>query len=127
MAPPDDAGGQPKAEPVSEAAGQQAEAEPVEDEDPRPPYAQYMHELYAQGIVSGQLPITTTQPAALAAQARSKMTATAYNYVAGGAGEGATMDANRLAFRQWRIVPRMLRPQMPSDLRVTLFGKIYGE
>ena len=26
-----------------------------------------------------------------------------FNYVSGGAGERATMDANRLAFRQWKV------------------------
>ena len=49
----------------------------------------------------------------------------AYNYIAGGAGEGATMDANRLAFRQWKIVPRMMRPSAPRNLKVSLFGEQY--
>ncbi|KAF4509276.1 hypothetical protein G6O67_005549 [Ophiocordyceps sinensis] len=35
------------------------------------------------------------------------------------------MDANRLAFRQWKIVPRVLRPTSPRDLGVTLFGHKY--
>jgi len=26
-----------------------------------------------------------------------------FNYVSGGAGEKSTMDANRLAFRQWKV------------------------
>lgn len=128
MAPPDDSSTPPK---PSQPAPESSEAP---DADLRPPYAQYLQTLYTQGILSGQLPITTTQPAALAAQAKAKMTPTAYNYVAGGAGEGATMDANRLAFRQWRVVPRMLRPQVVpsgaaagepprSDLRTTLFGR----
>lgn len=32
------------------------------------------------------------------------------------------MDANRLAFRQWKLIPRMLRPTTYRDLRTTLFG-----
>ena len=32
------------------------------------------------------------------------------------------MDANRLAFRQWKIIPRMLRSTTHRDLRTTLFG-----
>ena len=32
----------------------------------------------------------------------------AWAYVAGGAGAGATMRANRAAFDRWQIVPRML-------------------
>ncbi|KUI60456.1 hypothetical protein VP1G_07654 [Cytospora mali] len=48
-----------------------------------------------------------------------------FNYIYGGAGEGATMDANRLAFRQWKIIPRFLRPTKPRDLRVEIFGQTY--
>ena len=48
-----------------------------------------------------------------------------FNYIYGGAGEAATMEANRLAFRQWKIIPRVLRPTVPRDLSVELFGKKY--
>jgi lactate 2-monooxygenase len=51
-----------------------------------------------------KLPTVTTDPNHLEEQAKSKLASTAYNYVAGGAGEKATMDANRLAFRQWKMV-----------------------
>ena len=50
----------------------------------------------------------TTDPAKLEAQAKEAMTAAAFAYVAGGAGERATMDANRLAFRQWKVDERMV-------------------
>jgi isopentenyl diphosphate isomerase/L-lactate dehydrogenase-like FMN-dependent dehydrogenase len=73
-----------------------------------------------------QLPIVTTNPNNLEDQAKSILKPTAFNYVAGGAGERATMDANRLAFRQWKMVPRMLRPTTHRDLCVTLFGEKYG-
>lgn len=72
-----------------------------------------------------KLPTVTTDPNHLEEQAKSKLASTAYNYVAGGAGEKATMDANRLAFRQWKMIPRMLRPTTHRDLRVTLFGQEY--
>jgi lactate 2-monooxygenase len=55
-----------------------------------------------------QFPLVTTDPNKLEEQAKSKLPPTSYHYVAGGAGEKATMDANRLAFRQWKMVPRML-------------------
>ena len=55
-----------------------------------------------------KLPLVTTDPNKLEAQAKGILKPTAFNYVAGGAGERATMDANRLAFRQWKMVPRML-------------------
>lgn len=72
-------------------------------------------------------PLVTTDPNKLEAQAKSKLTPTSFNYVAGGAGERATMDANRLAFRQWKMIPRMLRPTTKRDLKVELFGHVYGE
>lgn len=76
-------------------------------------------------MFANSTPTVTTDPNKLEEQARSKLAATSYNYVAGGAGEKATMDANRLAFRQWKMVPRMLRPTTKRDLRVNLFGQEY--
>lgn len=35
------------------------------------------------------------------------------------------MDANRLAFRMWKIVPRMLRPTTHRDMSVKLWGEHY--
>lgn len=84
----------------------------------------------------------TTDPNKLENQAKEHLGVRAFNYVAGGAGEKATMDANRLAFRQWKVkltfsttvfsgqwltvldqmIPRMLRPTTHRDLRVKLFG-----
>lgn len=78
------------------------------------------------GMFMQRLPIVTTDPNKLEAHAKSILKPTAFNYVAGGAGERATMDANRLAFRQWKLVPRMLRPTTHRDLKVTLFGETYG-
>ena len=51
------------------------------------------------------------------------MSAEAFAYVAGGAGTGATMRANRAAFDRWRIVPRMLRDVGERDTSVELFGR----
>jgi isopentenyl diphosphate isomerase/L-lactate dehydrogenase-like FMN-dependent dehydrogenase len=56
-------------------------------------------------------------------RARDAMTAEAFAYVAGGAGTGATMRANRAAFDRWRIVPRMLRDVSERDSSVELFGR----
>lgn len=36
------------------------------------------------------------------------------------------MDANRLAFRQWKLIPRMLRETSIRDFSVELFGEKYG-
>jgi lactate 2-monooxygenase len=89
-------------------------------------YAAFQNEIYAAGMMHGILPSVTTDPNKLEEQARSTLTPPAFNYVAGGAGERATMDANRLAFRQWKMVPRMLRPTPNRDLSVDLFGRRYG-
>ncbi|KAH8905021.1 FMN-dependent alpha-hydroxy acid dehydrogenase [Coniochaeta sp. PMI_546] len=94
--------------------------------DPRPPYAQYQIELYARAILAGEPAPTTTDPNKLEDQARAAMDPGGFGYVRGGAGEQATMHANRLAFRQWKLVPRFLRPTLPRDLRVELFGTTYA-
>jgi hypothetical protein len=93
----------------------------------RPPFADYQLELYKNGVLLGEPPVVTTNPNGLEAQARKAMEPGPFNYIYGGAGEQATMEANRLAFRQWKIIPRVLRPTVPRDLSVKLFGKNYRE
>lgn len=91
----------------------------------RPPYGEYQLELYKNGVLLGEPPVVTTNPNELEGQARKAMAPGPFNYIYGGAGEAATMEANRLAFRQWKIIPRVLRPTVPRDLSVELFGKKY--
>jgi len=88
-------------------------------------YGAFQNEIYRAGMFHQRLPLVTTDPNKLEEQAKSILPPTSYNYVAGGAGERATMDANRLAFRQWKMVPRMLRPTTHRDLKVKLFEEIY--
>jgi L-lactate dehydrogenase (cytochrome) len=57
------------------------------------------------------------------ARAKEKLDAPKFDYIAGGAGAGDTMRANRRAFDRWQIVPRMLRDVSDRDLSVTLFGQ----
>ncbi|TKA65547.1 hypothetical protein B0A49_08203 [Cryomyces minteri] len=97
-------------------------------QDPHPKarnYGAYQSEIYARGMFNNILPTVTTDPNKLEEQAKKNLGSRSYNYVAGGAGERATMDANRLAFRQWKMVPRMLRQTTHRDLRVELFGQTY--
>lgn len=97
-----------------------------DDSDEAPPsYGQYQIELYKNGVVLEEPPVVTTNPSRLEEQARKAMEPGPFNYIYGGAGEGATMDANRLAFRQWKLIPRILRPTVSRDLSVQLFGQIY--
>ena len=60
-------------------------------------------QIYKDGLLENRLPIVTTDPNQLEEQARKHLGVRSFNYVAGGAGEKATMDANRLAFRQWKV------------------------
>ncbi|KAI5919228.1 FMN-dependent dehydrogenase [Camillea tinctor] len=92
---------------------------------PPPLYTTYQADLYNRGILERIPPPMTTDPNRLRAQAKRVMRPEAFDYVAGGAGEGATMDANRLAFRQWKIVPRVMKPASPRNLKVELFGEQY--
>jgi lactate 2-monooxygenase len=75
------------------------------------------------GGVGGRRPRLPTDSTKLEERARETMSRQAYAYIAGGAGTGATMRANREAFDRWRIVPRMLRDVSRRDLSVELFGR----
>lgn len=90
-------------------------------------YGHFQNDIYLEGYLHSRIPAVTMNPAKLEAQARQHLGEGPFNYVAGGAGEGSTMDANRLAFRQWKIIPRMLTPTTPRNLKVDLFGDLYGE
>lgn len=79
-------------------------------------------QIYLAGM-SQEKPATPVSYEALKAKAKEVMTPEAYGYLAGGAGSEDTMDANRAAFRRWRIVPRVLRDVSVRDLSVKLFGQ----
>src|SRR3954454_20898351 len=78
--------------------------------------------IYVAGV-SGRRPKVPTDATMLEERAREAMSPQAFAYVAGGAGTGATMRANRAAFDRWRIVPRMLRDVSERDTSVELFGR----
>ncbi|WP_086825353.1 lactate 2-monooxygenase [Allokutzneria sp. NRRL B-24872] len=84
-------------------------------------FGTYQSEIYLQGL-AGAVPPFTTDPTALEASAREVLEPGPFGYVAGGAGAGATMRANRDAFDRWRIVPRMLADATDRDLRATVLG-----
>ncbi|KAL1979716.1 hypothetical protein VTN96DRAFT_5260 [Rasamsonia emersonii] len=88
-------------------------------------YGLYQQQIYANGALNNVLPTVTTDPRLLEEQARKALGSRSFNYVAGGAGEKATMDSNRLAFRQWKLIPRMMKPIGEPDISVTLFGQKY--
>jgi isopentenyl diphosphate isomerase/L-lactate dehydrogenase-like FMN-dependent dehydrogenase len=79
-------------------------------------------QIYQDGV-HGRRPSVPTDYATLERKAKRKASAIGWAYAAGGAGDGATMRANREAFERWRIVPRMLRDVSRRDLGVELFGR----
>lgn len=85
------------------------------------PLMAYQNEIYLKGM-GGEQPALPVDVAELELAAREAMTPEAWGYVAGGAGTGATMRANRAAFDRWRIVPRMLRGVEQRDLSTTVLG-----
>jgi isopentenyl diphosphate isomerase/L-lactate dehydrogenase-like FMN-dependent dehydrogenase len=77
--------------------------------------------IYEMGL-AGKTPGQPVDVDRLAHEAKSKLEAEAYDYLAGGAGAEDTMRANREAFRRWRIVPRFLRNVDRRDLGVDVLG-----
>jgi lactate 2-monooxygenase len=78
--------------------------------------------IYRAGV-QGRRPVVPTDFATLERAARRRARKLGWAYASGGAGEGATMRANREAFERWKIVPRMLRDVSRRDLTVELFGR----
>jgi len=82
----------------------------------------WQKEIYLNGFV-GNRPAIKTSFQELEKAARQVMSEKAYAYIAGGAGNEDTMTANRSAFEQWKIVPRMLRNVEERDTSIELFGQ----
>lgn len=84
-------------------------------------------EIYGRSLTQ---PSDSSGPSALPiafeeweAKARAALPDGPYWYVAGGAGAGDTMRANREAFFRWQIRPKVARDVSARDIGVTLFGK----
>jgi isopentenyl diphosphate isomerase/L-lactate dehydrogenase-like FMN-dependent dehydrogenase len=54
--------------------------------------------------------------------ARRKLHKLAYDFIAGGVEDELTVRANREAFQQWYLVPRVMTDVSSVDISVTLFG-----
>lgn len=81
---------------------------------------EYYQQIFAPRPESDRLPVSFED---WEARAREKLPSAQYWYIAGAAGAGDTMRANRAAFDRWRIIPRMLRDVTERDLSITLFGR----
>ena len=77
--------------------------------------------VYLDGL-AGRRPRVPADGTRLEAAAERVMSREAFAYVAGGAGAGRTMAANRRAFDAWAIVPRMAAGAGARDLSTPLFG-----
>jgi isopentenyl diphosphate isomerase/L-lactate dehydrogenase-like FMN-dependent dehydrogenase len=84
-------------------------------------FGAYQSEIFLAGL-TGEVPPFTTDLTRLEESARQRLEPGPFWYVAGGAGSGATMRANREAFDRYRIVPRMLRDATKRELATTVLG-----
>jgi L-lactate dehydrogenase (cytochrome) len=78
--------------------------------------------IYRAGVY-GRQPRVPTVYRALAREAKRRLDARAYGYVAGGAGDEDTQRADRAAFDRWSVVPRVLRDVSKRDTSIELFGR----
>ncbi len=85
------------------------------------PFAAYGSEVYLRGL-AGERPALPSDPDRLEEAARGVLADKPFWYVAGGAGSGATMRANRAAFDRYGLVPRMLRDNTVRDWSTTVLG-----
>lgn len=84
-------------------------------------HALYQFEIYFGGL-GDQLPAYPITYEGLREAARERLDDKAYGYVAGGASEEHTVDANGRAFRRWEILPRMMVDVSARDTRTTVLG-----
>jgi lactate 2-monooxygenase len=84
-------------------------------------FADYQNELYQQGQ-AGRQPPYPINFADLEAKAAAAMPPKVLGYVAGGAGDEHTQQANCQAFKRWGLYPRMGIAPAERDLSVELFG-----
>jgi lactate 2-monooxygenase len=82
----------------------------------------WQKEIYLNGFAGKKLSVKASFEK-LEQKAKQKISKEAFAYIAGGAGSEGTMSANRRAFEQWQIVPRMLRNVEERDTSIELFGQ----
>jgi lactate 2-monooxygenase len=84
-------------------------------------YGDYQLEIYLNGL-TGVLPALPMTFSELESRAERALPPGMWSYVAGGAGDEHTQQANVAAFRQWGLYPRVLVGASERDLSVSLFG-----
>ncbi|MEU1431161.1 lactate 2-monooxygenase [Nocardia sp. NPDC005746] len=88
-------------------------------------FGDFQNEIYFNGL-RGVVPAMPVSYADLAERARAAMPPSVYSYVAGGAGDERTQNANVAAFDRWGLMPRMFVGAKERDLSVELFGSTWA-
>lgn len=88
-------------------------------------FGDFQNEIYFNGL-RGVVPALPVSFADLAERAQAAMPPSVYSYVAGGAGDERTQDANVAAFDRWGLMPRMFVGAKERDLSVELFGSTWA-
>ncbi|WP_433672838.1 lactate 2-monooxygenase [Nocardia sp. CA-136227] len=88
-------------------------------------FGDFQNEIYFNGL-RGVVPAMPVSYADLAERARAAMPPSVYSYVAGGAGDERTQNANVAAFDKWGLMPRMFVGAKERDLSVELFGSTWA-
>ncbi|KAK6505460.1 hypothetical protein TWF481_007361 [Arthrobotrys musiformis] len=86
----------------------------------------YQYDIYHNGMFRNKLLRVSTDASRLEEQAKKHLGVHSGNYLFGGAGELATQDANRAAFKRWQLIPRPMVDTSKRSLGVTLFGQKYA-
>ena len=86
-----------------------------------PRYGDYQLEIYLNGL-TGVLPKYPMTSAELEHRAKEALPPSVWSYVAGGAGDERTQDANATAFERWGLYPRMFVGATERDTSVDLCG-----
>ncbi|MDT0309481.1 lactate 2-monooxygenase [Streptomyces sp. DSM 44917] len=84
-------------------------------------WADFQYEIYLNGL-TGAVPRLPADLTRLEAMVEQRLGPGPAGYVAGGAGDGSAIRANRAALERHRIVPRMLRDVAERDLTTELLG-----
>lgn len=84
-------------------------------------FGDYQLEIYFRGLSGARESVPMTF-AELERRAFASLPEEIVSYVAGGAGNEHTQDANVRAFDRWGILPRMLAGAAQRDLSINLFG-----
>ncbi|MGW5876067.1 alpha-hydroxy-acid oxidizing protein [Nocardiopsis terrae] len=86
-----------------------------------PRYGDYQLEIYLNGL-TGVVPSHPMTFAELEQRAARTLPSWVWSYVAGGAGDEHTQEANAAAFRRWGLYPRMFVGAAERDTSVDLCG-----